>query len=271
MDWKRFFDSIGLNGTRWQWKIMLWQRKLKQGGRSTHGYGGGSAMATNILLILNLAFFTAMVLRGMFYGGVFNALLHPGSELLVISGGQWWPWVLEHHQWWRCISYAFTHAGLIHIGFNMMVLYQIGPQLEREIGSAGFISVYVLCTVCATLLGLFWHPDIVVVGASGALFGLIGFSISYFHRVGGQYALAQRDFMLKWALFAFVFGFMVGADNAAHLGGALCGLACGALFPITVRGRQNWRVPINVVAIICTVATGASLAMVVATWVVYHV
>jgi rhomboid protease GluP len=265
VDWKRFFDNLGMNGTRWQWRIMRWQRQWKQAARG-EGMGTTDLSISNIILFLNLLLFSVMVVRGVMAGFGFSPLLHPNTELLVVSGGQWWPLVVQHGEWWRCISYAFTHAGLIHLGFNMVVLYQVGPQLEREIGPGGFISLYTVTALAATFLGYIWHPMTVVVGASGALFGMIGFSISYFHRIGGHNALAQRDFMLRWAFFAFIFGFVVGADNAAHLGGAISGAVFGLLFPISLRSRRALAPATNLIAGLSIVATTASLIFLVLSW-----
>ncbi|MBN2645668.1 MAG: rhomboid family intramembrane serine protease [Desulfuromonadaceae bacterium] len=265
MDWKGFFDSLGMNGTRWQWRIMRWQRQWKQGGQS--GLSSPHAPSVSqVLLFLNLLLFSAMVLRGASHGLGLSVLLTPKAELLVSSGGQWWPLVIEHHQWWRCLTYAFTHGGIIHLGFNMMVLFQIGPQLEQEIGPSGFLILYLLTALTATLLGYLWHPLVVVVGASGSLFGLIGFSISYFHRIGTHIALAQRDFMLKWAAFAFFFGLMVGADNAAHLGGAISGALLGLIYPMRLRTRQALRWPLSLLALCGGIALVASLCLLVLSW-----
>ena len=131
-------------------------------------------------------------------------LFSPDTELLVHVGGQFWPLVEFGGQWWRCLTYAYTHGGLIHLAFNMMVLYQVGPTIEAEIGSLRFVTLYTITALTATVAGLLWHPMVPVVGASGALFGLIGFAISYYHRVGGPNAHHLRDFMLRWAAFAFV-------------------------------------------------------------------
>jgi len=265
VDLKRFFDSLGMNGTRWQWRIMKWQRQWKQVKR-------GESVATSdfsisqVLLFVNLILFSVMVLRGMATGGGMSSLLSPNAELLVISGGQWWPLVIKNGEWWRCITYAYTHAGLIHIGFNMMVLYQVGPLLEREIGPSGFISLYTITALAATGLGYFWHPMTVVIGASGALFGMIGFSITYFHRIGGHQALAQRDFMIRWAIFAFIFGFLVGADNAAHLGGAVSGAVFGLVYPIALRTRRTLAPLTNTLAAVSLIATVASLVFLVLSW-----
>ncbi|PLX94076.1 MAG: rhomboid family intramembrane serine protease [Desulfuromonas sp.] len=265
MDWKRFFDSLGMNGTRWQWRIMKWQRQWQQV-KQGEGVGNTDFSISKILLFINLLLFSIMVLRGATQGGGMSTLLSPSAELLVVSGGQWWPLVIQNNEWWRCITYAYTHAGLIHIGFNMMVLYQVGPQLEREIGPSGFISLYTLTAFAATGLGYFWHPMTVVIGASGALFGMIGFSITYFHRIGGHHALAQRDFMIRWAVFAFIFGFMVRADNAAHLGGAVSGAVFGLVFPIALRTKRALAPVTNTLAIVSLLATVVSLAFLVLSW-----
>jgi rhomboid protease GluP len=123
------------------------------------------------------------------------------------------------------------HGGILHLVFNMVVLYQVGPLIEAEVGRSRFLILYTFTALTATLADLLWHPNVPVVGASGALFGLIGFAIAWYHRLGGFQALELRNFMLKWAAFAFVFGLLVGADNAAHLGGALGGAAIGFILP----------------------------------------
>jgi rhomboid protease GluP len=168
-----------------------------------------------------------------------QAIFNPPTQLLLHWGAQFWPLVVQHNQWWRCITYAYTHGGLMHIGFNMLVLYQIGPMIEAEIGWRRFFTLYTLCGFLATLAGYFWHPMVTVVGASGAIFGLIGFSISYYHRIGGTLAIQHRNFMVQWAVMAFVFGLVVGADNAAHLGGLATGLGFGWLVPTSIRGQRD--------------------------------
>ena len=225
----------------------------------------GSSLV-QILIYTNLILFTLMVLHGTIKGLGMGAIMNPPPALLAHWGGQYWPWVLKHGEWWRCITYAFTHGGIIHLGFNMMVLYQVGPQLEEEIGPSGFLTLYVTTALAATALGYFWHPMTVVVGASGALFGMIGFSITYFHRIGGHHALAQRDFMLRWAFFAFIFGFMVGADNAAHLGGAVSGAAFGLIFPIALRARRTLAPLTNTLAVCSGLAIIASISFLILSW-----
>jgi membrane associated rhomboid family serine protease len=225
---KKFFDALGLNGTRWQWKLMKWERQLKQ--LQAGDFSSLELSVHRIILYLNLVLFTLMVIHGLLAGIGVASLFSPPTPLLLTWGGQYWPATLNHGQWWRALTYAYTHGGLIHLGFNMMVLYQVGPLVERELGPARFLVLYTATALTATLAGLFWYAQAPVVGASGALFGLIGFSIVYFHRVGPP-AHQLRNFMLQWALFAFVFGLLVGADNAGHFGGAAGGALIGLLLP----------------------------------------
>ncbi len=198
----------------------------------------GSSLV-QILIYANLVMFTLMVLHGTILGLGMKAILSPPSQLMVHWGGQYWPLVLELNQWWRCITYAFTHGGIIHLGFNMMVLYQVGPLLEAEIGWQRLFTVYIFSTIMATVAGFFWHPVAVVIGASGAIFGLIGFSVSFYHRIGGALGIQRRNFMFQWAVMAFIFGIVIGADNAAHLGGALAGALLGWIMPIGVRLQRQ--------------------------------
>jgi rhomboid protease GluP len=226
----------------------------------------GSSMV-QILIYANLILFSLMVLHGTVLGLGMRAIMNPPADLMVRWGAQYWPWVLQNGEWWRCITYAFTHGGLIHLGFNMVVLYQIGPLLETEIGWPRLFSVYTVTALVATLAGLLWHPVTVVVGASGAIFGLIGFSISFYHRVGGALGIQRRNFMLQWALLALVFGFVVGADNAAHLGGAISGALCGWFFPLSIRAQRKTDKLFKGFAWTCAAVTAISIIFIPLSWI----
>jgi rhomboid protease GluP len=73
--------------------------------------------------------------------------------------------------------------------------------------------------------------------------------------------------MLRWAAFAFVFGLVVGADNAGHLGGALGGAALGAVLPLGLRGRKSLRPLFNLLSSLCIAATIVSFGLLVVSWV----
>jgi len=265
VNWKPFFDKLGLNGTRWQWRMMRWEKNIGALRRGERLPGGGPSPA-RVIIAVNLIWFSLMVFKGITAGLGLQPLLAPPLGLLLDFGAQVWnPLVLYKGQWWRCLTYAYTHGGLIHLGFNMLVLYQVGPLIESEIGARRFVVLYTLTALTATLLGLLWHPYTPVVGASGSIFGLIGFAVAYFHRMGPA-GTALRNFMFRWAAFAFIFGLLVGADNAGHLGGALGGAAFGLLLPIGIRGRKASSGFFTLTGLLCIIATVGCLALQALTW-----
>ena len=219
----------------------------------------------HILIYINLILFTLMVLHGTILGYGMQVILSPDTRLLRAWGAQYWPYVLQLGDVWRCISYAYTHGGIIHIGFNMMVLYQIGPLIESEVGWQRFFCIYSLTAVVATLAGLVLHPQVTVVGASGALFGIFGFAVCYYHRVGGRLGIQRRNLLFQWIVIALVFGFVVGADNAAHIGGLLSGAIFGWLTPTSIRGQRKTDPFFKGLAWLLVVLTALSLAMTIIT------
>jgi len=247
----KIFSLLGLNSPRWQWRLMKWERTLKglaRGQVSTQGIS-----LSRSILFLNLALFSLMVVHGLLAGIGPRVLFSPPTPLLLGWGGQFWPATINYGQWWRCLTYAYAHGGLIHLAFNMIVLYQVGPLIESELRAARFAILYTFAALTATLAALFWYPNAPIVGASGALFGLIGFAVVYFHRLGPP-GVQIRNFMLQWAVFAFVFGLLVGADNAGHFGGAAGGALLGLVFP-PYRLRIRWLDrTINLLGVACVAA-----------------
>jgi len=195
-----------------------------------------------LIIVINVFLFLLMIAIGVLAGFGLQPVLSPPTNLLLHMGAQFWPLVLERGEIWRCLSYAFTHGGIIHLGFNMTVLYQVGTLVEGEIGRPRFLTLYTVTALTATLAGYLWHPFTPVVGASGSLFGLIGFAAVFYHRLAIPVAVQRRNLMLQWALFAFLFGLMVGADNAGHLGGALGGVLFGWFMPLRHNSSRFWSV-----------------------------
>lgn len=132
--------------------------------------------------------------------------------------------------YYRLLTSGFLHAGLLHIGLNMLTLVIVGPVLERSIGRWRFVAGYLL-----SLLGgsaavyAFGAPLVPVIGASGALFGLFGTCLVLVRRIG-----LDLQWLVAIIVLNFVFTFSVaGISELAHLGGfvtgALCGVAIGGL------------------------------------------
>jgi rhomboid protease GluP len=134
-------------------------------------------------------------------------------------------------RWWRLVNPIFLHGGLFHIGFNAYALANLGPLIEAWVGARRFLVVFMGTGVFSFVVSAWWSPSMSV-GASGALFGLIGFGIAYAYTGGGG-SRAVANHLMQWALMGVLLLFIGRIDHAAHAGGFLAGLALGAV----VRGR----------------------------------
>ena len=190
-----------------------------------------SAPATYTLVGLNCAVYLAMVMRGV-------SPTNPTVQDLVYWGANFGGYVLAG-QWWRLLTAAFVHVGILHLATNMWCLWNLGLLGEPLLGPAGVVAVYVLTGVAGNLLSTAVHPQIVGAGASGAVFGLAGVLILLLKAkllpVPPAEIRRLRKSVIYFALLNFVIGgttmFLktsIQIDNMAHLGGFLCGLALGA-------------------------------------------
>jgi rhomboid protease GluP len=154
-------------------------------------------------------------------------------------------WLVTHGQLWRLVSAMFLHAGIIHLLFNSYALIFIGPLLEELLGKEKFLVFYLSTGIAGFLLSnAYYSPFQPTVGASGAIFGLIGAAIVLSRRWGSWGSVLHQQ-LVHWAIYGFVYGLLVGANNVAHLGGALSGAGLAFLLPNPGRaepGLVPWRV-----------------------------
>ena len=124
-------------------------------------------------------------------------------------------------EYWRLLTVGLTHASLIHLGSNMLFLWQVGTQLEQFVGRAKFIVIFVVSQIIASIVSVLFLPDTeIAVGVSGALFGLFA-ALVYLARKSGI------NYSAVWGTIAInvVITFAVPQiDWHAHVGGALGGL-----------------------------------------------
>jgi rhomboid protease GluP len=163
-------------------------------------------------------------------------------------------------QWWRLVTAIFLHAGLLHIGFNLWCVFDLGPEVESLFSTTKFIVLYLATGVAGFLLSLWWSPLGMSVGASGAILGLIGILIgASFHH--GHLGKEYRGRLWRWVIYIFIFGLFFRVDNAAHLGGLASGALLGYLVaegePSTRPSENLW----NALAVLCVFIIAGSFAL----------
>lgn len=174
---------------------------------------------TYALLAINILLFIIMV----FVSG--DGIYGFQTETLVKFGGNVKSLVLNG-EYWRLIASAFLHDGFLHLICNMYALYILGIQLENFFGKTRFAIIYLFSTITGNLLSLvFADPNVVSIGASGAIFGLFGSLLyfGYYYRV--YLGTVLRTQIVPVILINLLFGIVTpGIDNAAHIGGLIGGV-----------------------------------------------
>lgn len=174
---------------------------------------------TYALLAINILLFIIMV----FVSG--DGIYGFQTETLVKFGGNVKSLVLNG-EYWRLIASAFLHDGFLHLICNMYALYVLGIQLENFFGKTRFAIIYLFSAITGNLLSLvFADPNVVSIGASGAIFGLFGSLLyfGYYYRV--YLGTVLRTQIVPVILINLLFGIVTpGIDNAAHIGGLIGGV-----------------------------------------------
>jgi rhomboid protease GluP len=208
-------------------------------------FGENDTPVTTALLVANILMFgvSYLALSAAGRGGGLSILWGVGGEAQYRLGMSIpLPYLIATNEWWRLITAMFLHGGLIHIGFNMMALMQLGPALEELYGSARYFFLYVVTGAFGFLASAaVGHFSI---GASGALLGLVGLMLAITSKRGGTYMRELRSRLISSVAILFVLGFAgVGIDNWAHGGGLAAGFLLGKLFadhkPVTAGDRRT--------------------------------
>ncbi len=261
---------VGMNRVRVRWKLMRWREKAAQQGRRaqarashvryehkvcprcgtindrkakvcvkcedrlrSHTWQQVERVGLSVpeflsvssaLCVANLAIYALLATEST--GGLWSL----DSMTLLRHGGSYPPAVWAG-EWWRLGTSIFLHAGLWHIGFNVIALWQIGPSLERLYGRHRMLFFFMLTGILASLGSALFRTGGVGIGASGAIMGLIGLAAGWGQRDGTTVGRGVRNRMVKWAIYVMLFGWFIGADNVAHGAGFLAGGAIGFLVP----------------------------------------
>lgn len=179
------------------------------------------------IIYINIAFYILAFFlnpQGGFSGGSPFNFLSPSSQSLFLLGATGTVPVFEFHRFWTLISASFLHGGILHIAFNMMALYQLGPFVLQIFGFHRFLIIYILSGIAGFAASLLFGVSFTI-GASASICGLIGAILYYGKSRGGYYGQAIYKQAVGWIIGLLVFGIIIsGINNWAHAGGLLSGI-----------------------------------------------
>lgn len=177
---------------------------------------------TSILIGVNLVAFVAMLATGGIRGAVADA-------------GAMWAFGVAHGEYWRLLTSAFLHSGMMHIAFNMFALYLFGPAIEAALGRVKYLLSYITLAVAASVWVYWLSPvNAATVGASGVVFGLLGMVLVFM-------IWTKQDVTGLVILLAInaVISLQGNVSWQAHLGGFVTGVILAAVFVYAPRERQQ--------------------------------
>lgn len=182
------------------------------------GFGGGLTQIVKYLLIINIAVFVLQKISP--------------QDILVQWFGLSPQLAIFKFHIWQFFTYMFLHGGVMHIFFNMLFLWMFGCEVERTLGSKEFLKLYFICGVGAGILHLIFSFNSTVMGASGAIYGvMVAFAVLFPERVITLLLFFVLPVQLKAKYLVMIFvgisllslGSNDGVAHFAHLGGAAIG------------------------------------------------
>ncbi|KAK6137528.1 hypothetical protein DH2020_028726 [Rehmannia glutinosa] len=169
-----------------------------------------------------------------------NPLFGPSSSTLDKLGALEWDKIVHQNQAWRLITCIWLHAGVIHLLANMLSLVFIGIRLEQQFGFVRVGGIYLLSGIGGSILSSLFIQRNISVGASGALFGLLGAMLSELLTNWTIYTNKVAALLTLVIIIAInlAVGILPHVDNFAHIGGFLSGFLLG--FVLLVRPQFGW-------------------------------
>jgi len=179
---------------------------------------GAQGYVTTGLVAINVAIWVATIVLG-------DATASSARGTFV-DYGTWGPAIADG-EWWRLISGGFLHSGLIHIGFNMYLLWQLGKQLERVIGEANFVAMYATALLGGSFGAMLLEANGAHGGASGAVFGLFAITALLYRDRGIQ---VMQTGLGRLIILNLLISFAPGVSLGGHFGGFVVGGIVGYFY-----------------------------------------
>lgn len=200
-------------------------QRLTKGARRA-AFEGTGAKATKALIGLNVAVYVAELAQG---GGVYGL-----NSTIYEKGFLYAPFVAQG-DWWRLVTAAFLHYGPFHLLLNMLALYWFGSLLEQRIGSGRYLLIYLVSGLAGSAGALVLSPTTATVGASGAIFGILGAGLVLERQ--GDYVFGGAALGVIVANLVFTFAWSGNISVGGHIGGLIGGAA--AMLAMSRFGRAN--------------------------------
>jgi membrane associated rhomboid family serine protease len=188
-------------------------------------FEGAGAKVTKLIIGLNVAVYVAELAQG---GGVY------GLQSTIYEKGVLWAPFVANGDYWRLLTAAFLHYGPFHLLLNMLGLYWFGSLLEQRLGSGRFLLIYVVSGLAGSAGALVLDPLKPTVGASGAIFGILG---------AGLVLERQRDYVFGGSALGIIVANLVltfawpNISIGGHIGGLIGGAA--AVLALSRLGRGH--------------------------------
>ena len=238
------------------------------------------SLATRAIIAVNFLFFLATLFRGGSLsgsGGISQVRLPPDPFIYIVKWASKDIFTIDfgligygrvfasqdslnfvgvsEGEWWRMVTGGFLHGGIIHLAFNMFLLWMLGSQLERLLGTTSYLILYFGSLLSGTLGVMLLDPLAITVGASGAVFGLMGATVIFqFRRGVSPWSNGIGSLLFINLIFTFA---RPNISVGGHLGGLLGGLLIGWLIDEMNKKRISGYVRV-LVPLIIAVAFGFS-------------
>jgi membrane associated rhomboid family serine protease len=208
-------------------------------------------LVTRTLIGVNIAIFLLNLAQGASLGS-------NGGELF--SDGALYGPAVANGDWWRLLTAAFLHGSLIHLIFNLVMLYFIGTPMEAALGPFRYVGLYLASALAGSAGALVFAPEAVTVGASGAIFGILGAAVVFEQQ--GHHVLGGSALGIVVLNLAFTFA-VPNVSIGGHLGGLLGGVACGLALSRFGRGHAAYGrlglLGVGGIAAVCVLSVAVSM------------
>ncbi|HEY2073422.1 MAG TPA: rhomboid family intramembrane serine protease [Gaiellaceae bacterium] len=191
-----------------------------------------------------------------------------GAGLNAPGGSLYAKWILygplvDHGDWWRLVTAMFLHGFLLHIAFNMYALWAIGRPVELFLGPTRYLLLYFVAGLAGSTGALLWSPTTPVVGASGAIFGVLGAMVILEWQVTGRFAGQALTLILINLVINFAYNGIGGNISiGGHLGGIVGGVLCALAFASwgARRASRSWLQVQSLVGALAIAAASVAIA-----------